>query len=130
MKRLKVTVEGKSYEVEVEILDEGVAEAAPRRVSSGASSRVATPVAAAKPKVAPTASAPGGGNTVPSPLGAVVVSIDVNVGDAVTVGQQVVTLEAMKMNTIVTAPTAGTVKAILVKPGDGVEEGQALLELA
>lgn len=134
MKRLKVTVEGKSYEVEVEILDEGGTEAAPRRGSSGASSRVAAPVAAAKPKAAPAAPAApasgGGGNTVPSPLGAVVVSIDVNVGDAVTEGQQVATLEAMKMNTIVTAPTAGTVKTILVKPGDGVEEGQALIELA
>jgi glutaconyl-CoA/methylmalonyl-CoA decarboxylase subunit gamma len=130
MKRLKVTVEGKSYEVEVEVLDEGVAEAAPRRGSPGASSRVATPVAAAKPKVAPAAPAPGGGKTVQSPLGAVVVSIDVNVGDAVTEGQQVVTLEAMKMNTIVTAPAAGTVKTILVKPGDGVEEAQALIELA
>jgi biotin carboxyl carrier protein len=131
MKRLKVTVEGKSYEVEVEILDEGGTEAAPRRGSSGASSRVAAPVAAAKPKAAPAAPASGGGgNTVPSPLGAVVVSIDVNVGDAVTEGQQVATLEAMKMNTIVTAPTAGTVKTILVKPGDGVEEGQALIELA
>lgn len=130
MKRLKVTVEGKSYEVEVEILDEGPVEAAPRRSSSGSTARVAAPVAAAKPKAAPAAPAAGGGNVVPSPLGAVVVSIDVGVGDAVTEGQQVVTLEAMKMNTIVTAPAAGTVKAILVKPGDGVEEGQALIELA
>lgn len=130
MKRLKVTVEGKSYEVEVEILDEGAVEAAPRRGSSGASSRVATPVAAAKPKPAPAAPAPGGGHVIQSPLGAVVVSIDVNVGDAVTEGQQVVTLEAMKMNTIVTATAAGTVKAIHVKPGDGVEEAQALVELA
>ena len=64
-----------------------------------------------------------------SPLAAVVVSIDVNVGDAVTEGQKVVTLEAMKMNTIVAAPAAGTVKAILVAAGDGVEEGQALVEV-
>lgn len=130
MKRLKVTVEGKSYEVEVEILDEGVAEAAPRRAASGASSRVAAPAAAPKPKAAAPAPAAGGGKTVQSPLGAVVVSIDVKVGDAVTEGQQVVTLEAMKMNTIVSATGAGTVKAILVKPGDGVEEGQGLIELA
>jgi biotin carboxyl carrier protein len=67
---------------------------------------------------------------VGSPLAAVVVSIDVNVGDAVEEGQKLVTLEAMKMNTIVVAPAAGTVKAILAKPGDGVEEGQALVEVA
>ncbi len=130
MKRLKVTVEGKSYEVEVEILDEGVAEGVPRRTASGASSRVAPPAVAPKPKAAAPAPAAGGDKTVQSPLGAVVVSIDVNVGEAVTEGQQVVTLEAMKMNTIVTATGAGTVKAILVKPGDGVEEGQVLIELA
>jgi biotin carboxyl carrier protein len=131
MKRLKVTVEGKTYEVEVEILDEGTAAApAPRRGSSGGS-RVAAPIAAPKPKAAPAPAAGGGaGGAVASPLAAVVVSIDVNVGDAVTEGQKVVTLEAMKMNTIVAAPAAGTVKAILVKPGDGVEEGQALVEVA
>lgn len=129
MKRLKVTVEGKTYEVEVEILDEGGVAPAPRRASSGGSSRIAAPVAAPKPKAAPAPAAAGGGGAVGSPLAAVVVSIDVNVGDAVTEGQKLVTLEAMKMNTIVVAPAAGTVKAILAKPGDGVEEGQALVEV-
>lgn len=37
------------------------------------------------------------------------------------------TLEAMKMNTIVSAPAGGTVKAINVSAGDQVEEGQGLL---
>jgi len=129
MKRLKVTVEGKTYEVEVEILDEGSSAPAPRRVSSGGSSRVAAPVAAPKPK-AVAAPAPTGGGAVPSPLAAVVVSIDVNIGDTVEEGQKLITLEAMKMNTIVAAPAAGMVKAVLVKAGDGVEEGQALIEVA
>ncbi len=131
MKRLKVTVEGKTYEVEVEILDEGAAASpAPRRVSSGGSSRVAAPVAAPKPKAAAPAPAAADGGAVGSPLAAVVVSIDVNVGDVVEEGQKLITLEAMKMNTIVAAPAAGTVKAVLVKAGDGVEEGQALIEVA
>ena len=65
-----------------------------------------------------------------SPLAAVVVSIDVAVGDMVEEGQKLVTLEAMKMNTIVAAPAAGKVTAILAKAGDGVEEGQALVEVA
>lgn len=130
MKRLKVTVEGKTYEVEVEVLDEGGAAPAPRRVSSSGGSRVAAPVAAPKPKTAPAASAPAAGDAVTSPLAAVVVSIDVASGDAVEEGQKLITLEAMKMNTIVAAPAAGTVKAIHVKAGDGVEEGQALIEVA
>ena len=64
-----------------------------------------------------------------SPLAAVVVSIDVNIGDTVEEGQKLITLEAMKMNTIVAAPAAGTVQAIHVKAGEGVEEGQALIEV-
>ncbi len=127
MKRLKVTVEGKTYEVEVELLDETNPAPAPRRASSGGT-RVAAPVAAPKPKAAAPVPAAEGG-AVPSPLAAVVVSIDVNVGDAVEEGQKLITLEAMKMNTIVAAPAAGTVKAVLVSAGDGVEEGQALIEV-
>jgi len=123
-----VTVEGKTYEVEVEILDEGSAAPAPRRGSSGGS-RVAAPIAAPKPQAAaPVAS--GSAGAVGSPLAAVVVSVDVNVGDTIEEGQKLITLEAMKMNTIVAAPAAGTVKAILTKAGDGVEEGQALIEVA
>ncbi len=134
MKRLRITVEGKSYEVEVELLEESGAAAAPapRRASSGGSTRVATPAPskAPAPKPAAAAAAPAGEGAVVSPLSAVVVSVDVAVGDAVAEGQKVLTLEAMKMNTIVSATGAGTVKAILVNPGDGVDEGQALIEIA
>ena len=129
MKNLRITVEGKVYNVQVEVLDEeGGAAPMPRRTSSGASARVAAPA----PKKAAPASVPvaSTGGAVVSPLAAVVVSIDVAVGDTVEAGQKVVTLEAMKMNTIVSAAAAGTVKAILVSAGDGVEEGQALVEIA
>ena len=44
-------------------------------------------------------------------------------------GAQVATIEAMKMNTYVYAPKAGTVAAILVHPGDGVEEGTVMIRL-
>lgn len=129
MKNLRITVEGKVYDVQVELLDEGVGAApAPRRASSGASTRVAAPA----PQRAAPASAPAasGDGAIVSPLAAVVVSVDVAVGDAVEAGQKVATLEAMKMNTIVSSDAAGTVKAVLVSAGDGVEEGQALLEIA
>jgi biotin carboxyl carrier protein len=36
----------------------------------------------------------------------------------------------MKMNTYIYAPRAGTVAAVLVNPGDGVEEGAPLLRIA
>ena len=50
-------------------------------------------------------------------------------GDEVEAGQVLLVLEAMKMETEITAPAAGTVSAILVKPGEPVQGGQGLIEL-
>ncbi len=126
MKKLRVTVEGKAYEVFVEILDEAHA-AAPAPVQSVpvVSSSVVAPSAPVK-----SAAAPAGPGDIPSPLAGKVVSIDVKPGQAVTEGQQVATIEAMKMNTYVYAPRAGTVAEICVTPGDGVDEGKTLVRLA
>ncbi len=55
--------------------------------------------------------------------------IEVEVGDSVTLGQTVVILESMKMEMPVEATAAGKVTAILVKEGDAVEEGAAVVEL-
>ena len=127
MKRLRSSVEWKTYEVEVEMLDEGIPAPAPR-AASVSSSRVAAPVAAA-PAAKAAPAGPAGDGDVASPLAAVVVSVDVAVGDTVEEGQKVITLEAMKMNTIVSASCAGTVTAIRVAAGDAVEEGQAMVSI-
>ncbi len=125
MKKLKVTVDGKVYEVDVEILDDGGQHAyVPPARSAQSSASAAPPAAASAPK--PVA----GDGEVPSPLSAVVVSVDVKEGDSVKEGDQLITLEAMKMNTLVTAPVAGTIGEILVGPGDAVEEGQGLLKIS
>ncbi len=130
MKHLRITIEGKAYEVDVEILGE---ENEPsKRSASPARSRpaaVAAPVAAA-PAPAAAGSAPAAAGDVPSPLAGKVVSVDVKIGDTVAEGDQVVTLEAMKMNTIVSAPTSGTVTAIHVSDGQSVDEGGALITLS
>lgn len=130
MKRLKITVEGKTYEVEVEMLDDDgqPTESAPatRRSAPRRAAAAAAPAAAPAPKSASAGAAAG---DVPSPLSAVVVSVDVKVGQQVNEGDKLITLEAMKMNTIVNAPSAGTVKAIHVSAGDAVEEGQGLVAL-
>ena len=55
--------------------------------------------------------------------------VEVAVGDSVAEGQTVVILESMKMEMPVESPAAGTVKAILIKEGQSVEEGAALVEL-
>jgi len=56
-----------------------------------------------------------------------VVAINAKIGATVAAGETLITLEAMKMNTLISAPAAGTVKEIHVKEGDAVEEGQLLV---
>jgi biotin carboxyl carrier protein len=126
MKKLRVTVDGKAYDVLVEILDDGGAPAPTRPAAHPAhveSAHVSAPPAAANR----LAASPG---DVPSPLAGKVVSVDVQPGQNVEAGAQLLTLEAMKMNTYVFAPGAGTVKEVLVAPGDAVEEGQALVKMS
>lgn len=58
-----------------------------------------------------------------------VAAVHVGEGDRVTEGQDLVTLEAMKMLTPLSAPRDGVVTAVLVKPDDFVESGSALVRL-
>ena len=124
MKKLRITVDGRVFDVTVEQADEPAPATAPRPAVTAAAAPVAVP--ATPPPPATTTSAPG---SVCSPLAGKVVSIDVKPGATVAVGAQLVTLEAMKMNTFVYADRAGTITAITAKPGDAVEEGAPLLTI-
>jgi biotin carboxyl carrier protein len=123
MKKLRVTVDGKAYDVLVEVLDEPATHE-PRQTAWSAP-LTAVPVTLP----ATTAAAKETPGVVPSPLAGKVVSIEVQPGQHVEANQQLLTLEAMKMNTYVFAPHAGKVEGILVKPGDAVEEGHGLISL-
>lgn len=134
--RLKITVEGRVYDVTVEHLDPlpggGTARPHPAPLSPvHVAPPSSAPAAAAPAAAAPAGAAHSGGapGDVISPLAGKVVSIDTAAGQHVHAGQLVATLEAMKMNTQITAPSAGTVKEILVAPGDSVEEGQTLMRI-
>ncbi len=133
MKKLRVTIEGKTYDVLVEVLED--TSAAPQPAAP-----IAAPVVSPPPAAPPVAAAPvaqpaapkASGSTagdIVCPLTGKVVSIDVKVGDTVQEGAQVATVEAMKMNTYIYAPRGGPVTAVLVNAGDGVEEGTVLLRV-
>lgn len=124
MKKLRVTVDGKAYDVLVEVLDEDILHE-PRHAAWSA------PVASVHVDSPATAvhASKAASDAVPSPLAGKVVSIEVKQGQRVEANQQLLTLEAMKMNTYVFAPHAGVVEGILVKPGDAVEEGHGLVRL-
>jgi len=128
-RKLRITVAGKVYQVEVEVLDDVGHSTSnnPAPSAQVSSAQVSAPVSSPGPQSG--AASAGGAGTIPSPLAGKVVSISVNVGDSVAVGDTVIVLEAMKMNTLVTATTAGTISQILVNPGDAVEEGQGLVTI-
>lgn len=142
------TINGKKYEVEVEKLEayksldrNGVAApAAPVLPASASVQRPAAPapapVAAAPAPApapatapAPKAAAPAGATTVEAPMPGKILNIKVSEGQAVKFGEVVVIMEAMKMETEIVAPADGTVSKILVKAGDSVDTGAALVAL-
>ena len=116
--RYYVTINGKRFEVDVVRAD----------AFQGTAPVVAAPVAAPAPVAvpAPAAAPAAGSGSVPAPMPGTVLDIKVAEGAAVSVGQTVIVLEAMKMEVEVVADVAGTVKAINVKKGDSVTTGQAL----
>jgi biotin carboxyl carrier protein len=125
IKKLRVTVDGKSYDVTVEIPDEaGSPSPAPPPPVIAPS---APPPPSAPP--APAAKAGGGPGAVTSPLAGRVIAILVTPGQTVKAGEQLLTIEAMKMNTAVNAPRDGKVSEILTTVGVAVDEGQVLVRL-
>ena len=109
----EVTINGKTYKVELE-KEEAPAAAAVRR-----------PAAAA----APAAAAPAGLMTVKSPLPGSIVKVLVKAGQAVKKGDVLLTMESMKMENNVAAEADGTVKAVYVEPGKTVMQDDKLLDL-
>ena len=109
----EVSINGKTYKVELE-KEEAPAAAAVRR-----------PAAAA----APAAAAPAGLMTVKSPLPGSIVKVLVKAGQAVKKGDVLLTMESMKMENNVCADADGTVKAVYVEPGKTVMQDDKLLDL-
>jgi glutaconyl-CoA/methylmalonyl-CoA decarboxylase subunit gamma len=68
-------------------------------------------------------------NSVIAPIPGVIVGISVNVGDAVSYGQELCVLEAMKMKNSIRANRDGVIKKIFIKNGDHVRQSQLLMDI-
>ena len=113
MRKFNISVNGKTYAVEVE------------EAEGGASAPV---VAAAPVAQAPAPTAPAGGPAVHAPLPGLVLKLAVANGAPVKKGDKIVVLEAMKMENDIVAPVAGVI-TFAVKTGDNVETGARLASI-
>lgn len=134
------TLNGKKYEIEIERveeykpLDRGVTVNAPAPILAKAAAPAPAAAAAPAPAPAPApaaapAPASAGGQSVDAPMPGKILDIKVKAGDAVSFGQCVVVMEAMKMETEIVAPAAGTVASVNVSVGDAVDTGAVLVTL-
>jgi acetyl-CoA carboxylase carboxyltransferase component/biotin carboxyl carrier protein len=77
----------------------------------------------------PVPHGPEGTLAVPAPMQGTIVSVDVRPGQLVHRGQQLLVMEAMKMEHVVSAPISGMVREIGVEPGDTIFEAYPLVFL-
>ena len=122
MKNLKITVNGVSYDVQVE--EAGA--------PSGAAPAVPPVPVSASPAPAPAAPAVSAvnGEVIPSPMPGTILDILVSVGQTIREGDVLFVLEAMKMENEIVSPRGGTITGILIDKGASVESGTPLASLA
>ena len=131
--KYKVTLKGRTYEVEVEagkamLVDEYEAYAPAAAPAPVAAAPAAAPAAAAAP--APAAVNIAAGEVVAAPMPGNILKVNVSQGAAVKSGDVLVILEAMKMENEILAPRDGSVAQVAVNVGATVDTGAPLVVLA
>lgn len=134
--KLKITVHGVAYEVDVEVLEanEGFPGATgalplplPMPLGSAAGPASSAPSQSSKSAAAASPATPDGVRSIASPVAGTVLEIKCKKGDPLEENQVVFVLETMKMKTFIAAPARGRVAEVLVGVGDAVKETQSLL---
>jgi methylmalonyl-CoA carboxyltransferase small subunit len=128
--KLQISIDGKTYEAEVEVLED---DAMPRQPSYGTQHAPpaaihTAPVAAAQAQAPAAEEAVDEKKVCRSPVQGIVIKVNVELGQAVQANDPIMVLEAMKMETNVTAQSAGKVKNVRVAKGDSVKVGQVVVE--
>jgi methylmalonyl-CoA carboxyltransferase 1.3S subunit len=127
--RLEISIDGQRYEVEVEVAEEDDSPRAQDNRPAPATATIQstvlrtppTPVVSSDPNIDES-------KLCRSPVAGIVVRIDIEAGQQLKVNDPMVVLEAMKMETNVTAPIAGKVKSVNVSSRDAVKINQVLVE--
>jgi glutaconyl-CoA/methylmalonyl-CoA decarboxylase subunit gamma len=132
-----VNVNNQSYQVEIKdinarpvqaVVDGEVFEVTPEaETTTTPKTEIKTKSNGNAPQVVKNA---GETNSITAPIPGVITAIKVAVGDSVSPGDEVCSLEAMKMNNAIRTTKAGTIAAIKINQGDHVAHGQVLVELA
>jgi methylmalonyl-CoA carboxyltransferase small subunit len=126
--KMQIAVGGQAYEVEIEIDGGGallVGSSGGPHVGAQLQSKVLPTVPRAHPH---SANEPDESKLCHSPVAGIVVRVSVKAGDELSPDDLILVLEAMKMETSVTAPFAGKLKSVKVVPGEAVKINQTLVE--
>jgi len=126
--KLTITIDGKTYEVDVEA-SEPESPAAPTHLTGVNISSAPLRMPASTPATPPETGTPVNEEKVcRSPVSGIVVRIAAQVGQTLQPEDVLLVLEAMKMETSITAHSAGKIAAIRVNQGDSVQAGQVVVE--
>lgn len=139
MKSFQFTIDGRKYETTVNEIEDNIAEvtvngtvfhvAIDKKKTTSSIKPAAPKAAAAAPAAAPRAAQPAGSVVVKSPLPGSIVKVVAAAGQPVKKGDLLLTMESMKMENQVTSEYEGTIKSVLVQPGQNVMQDDKLVEI-
>lgn len=140
MKKMLITVNGKQYEVDVEIIEDdeeyynptGFQTNLPKHYPGSsllnkevsAPSRMPSPAQRSNNKTNNS----GDSKSLTSPINGIILEIPVKEGQQVKENDVLFVLEAMKMKTNISSPFSGKIDSILVRISDTIEAGQEILK--
>ena len=130
MSKYRITLDGKTYEMDVELLGTNGAVIAPAKVAApvAAAPAAVAPKAAPAPAAAKPAANAGSGSVV-APMPGTILKVLKKDGDVVKAGDVVLVLEAMKMENEITAPVDGAIASLSLAEGSTVGGGDLLFEV-
>lgn len=131
--KLRITIDDKTYEVDVEVAETDHASLPPAYPVGSARLAGSAASATAHPAAGPALASPpiphaNESKLCRSPVSGVVVKVFAVAGSSIEAGDSLLLLEAMKMETNITAPLAGVIAAVNFKAGDHVQTGDVLVE--